>query len=82
MISKGFKYFIGFRCGEKIVLLCIKFFKVGGMLKSFDESKYILSLIKDKKLLKKYYDIWGKVSNNINKSFDKELAYKTLTKIK
>ena len=31
MISKGFKYFIGFRCGEKIVLLCIKFFKVGGM---------------------------------------------------
>ena len=36
--------------------------------RDFDESQYMLFLIKDDKLLQKYNRIWDKVSNSMRKS--------------
>ena len=43
--------------------------------KDFDETKYMLFLIKDDELLRKYNDISEKVKNVINKEFDSEPIY-------
>ena len=40
-----------------------------------DETKWMHFLVKDDELLKKYNDIWNKVSNNIEKKIDSELIY-------
>ena len=48
--ENGFKYFLGFRCGEILIPLCIKPRQMSGYVKSFDETRYILFLIKDKQL--------------------------------
>ena len=43
-------------------------------LKGYDgETKWVYFLIEDDDLLKKYYDNWNKVSNNINEDFDSKL---------
>ena len=43
--------------------------------KSCAKTKWMNFLIKDVKLLKKYTDIWIKVSNSIKKGLDWEPAY-------
>ena len=44
--------------------------------RDFDENKYMFFLIKDKELLEKYNENWGKVSKFTKKGFDSEPAYK------
>ena len=43
--------------------------------KNFDKTKCISFLIKDEKLLKKYNEIWKKVSKIIEKEFGSKPAY-------
>ena len=40
--------------------------------RDFDEIKYMYFLIQDDELLKKYNEIWGKLSKSIKKDSDKE----------
>ena len=49
--------------------------KITAYRKDFDETKYIFFLIKDNELLKKYNEIWKKVSNAIKKEFDSNPVY-------
>ena len=46
-----------------------------GYRKDFDETKYMLFLIKDDESLEKYNKIWKKVEHIINKEFDSEPVY-------
>ena len=41
--------------------------KMSAYRRVFDETKYVSFLIKDDELLKKYNEIWGKVSQSIKK---------------
>ena len=55
--------------------LCIKLPQMIGYVKCFDSNKTMSFKVTDKKLLKKYTKIWGKVSSLINKEFDSEPVY-------
>ena len=43
--------------------------------RDFDETKHMLSLLRNEWLLEKYNAIWKKVSNNIKKRFDSEAVH-------
>ena len=43
--------------------------------RNFDKTKYMTFLIKDDELLKKYTEIWDKVSNTMKKGFDNKPVY-------
>ena len=49
--------------------------EISAYRKDFDETKYMLFLIKDDELLRKYNDISEKVKNVINKEVDSEPIY-------
>ena len=66
VVSKVFKYFIGFN----ETTMYISTFR-----KDFDETKYMSFLIKDDELLDKYNEIWEKVKSNLKKEFDSEPVY-------
>ena len=54
-----FKYYIGYRHKDGIFSpLNVKLSQLTGYSKHFNDSKYIIT---DKKLLKKYSGIWGKI---------------------
>ena len=55
--------------------LCIFLPKMSAYRKNFDKTKCMTFLIKDEKLLKKYNEIWKKVSNIIKKEFGNKPAY-------
>lgn len=61
------------------------FQKLGESAKRFDETKCILFLIKDGKLLEEYHDTWDKISDSINKKLGSKPVYnekRLKTKIK
>ena len=66
VVSKVFKYFIGFN--ETTMY-------ISPFRKDFDETKYMSFLIKDDELLDKYSEIWEKVKSNLKKEFDSEPVY-------
>ena len=72
--KKGsFKYFIGYIHEGNVfpILLCIKLPQMNGYVKYFDRNnKCINLLVYDKELLKKYNEIWDKLSNLLKKEFD------------
>ena len=49
---------------------------MNGYVKYFDSNnKYINLLVHDKELLKKYNEIWDKISNLLKKEFDSRLVH-------
>ena len=71
--NKGsFKYFIGYinKNDPFPAPLCIKLPEMNGYTKYFDNNKYMNLLVHDKELLKKYNEIWDKVSNILKKGSD------------
>ena len=64
-------FFIGYKNDEKANLLCIKLPKMSGWVNRFKETKYMSFYIKDDQLLKKYKEIWYKISNTMQKGFDR-----------
>ena len=68
--EKCFKYFIGYKDNEKMVLLCVIVPKRSVYRKKFDETKYMSFLIKGNEFQEKYNQVWDKVSNAIKKGFD------------
>ena len=80
--ENSFKYFIGYNDDDGIRSLCIKLPQMVGYVKHFKnnnnnnkDSKRISFEVSDKKLLKNYNKIWGKISNLLNKEFDSEPVY-------
>ena len=56
--------------------LCKKLPEINEYTKYFDDNnKYMNLLVHDKKLLKKYNEIWNKISNLFKKGFDSEPVY-------
>ena len=73
--KNGFKYFIGYKNGKQVRLLCVMLPKISAYGKAFDEATYMSFLIKNEELIGKYNEIWDKVSNSMKKGFDSEPAY-------
>ena len=73
--KKGFKYFIGYKDTKKIRPLYVFLPKMSAHRKDFNETKYVCSLIKDGKLLKKYNEILEKITNIIYKECDSNIVY-------
>ena len=73
--KKDFIYFIGYKDAKKIRPLCIFLPKMIAYRRDFDNTKCISFLIKDKKLLEKYNEIWKNVSSIIKKEFDNKPVY-------
>ena len=69
------KYFIGYSDDDVIRPLCIKFPQMIDYVKHFDSNKTMSFKVDDNKLLKKYNQIWKKVSNLMNIEFDSEPVY-------
>ena len=73
--KKDFKYFIGYKDAKKIRPLCIFLPKMSAYRRDFGKTKCMSFLIKRKKLLEKYNEVWKKVSNIIKKEFDNKPVY-------
>ena len=71
--NKGsFKYFTGYiNNGNAFPIpLCIKLPQINGYTKYFDyNNRYINLLVHDTKLLKKYNEIWHKISNLLKRAW-------------
>ena len=79
--NKGsFKYHIGYRYKNEALLspLNIKLPQLTGYNKHLDNNnnnKYVNLLVNDKKLLKKYNQIWDKIKSLSKKEFDKKTLH-------
>ena len=73
--KNSFKYFIGYNDNDNIRPLCIMLPRMIGYAKYFDSNKAWSFKVSDKKLLKKYIEIRGKISSLINEEFDSEPVY-------
>ena len=76
--NKGsFKHYIGYSHPDgNISLLNIRLPQLTGYAKHFnDVDKIINFLVADKKLLKKYNEIWDKIKSLFKKEFDKNPVY-------
>ena len=69
------KYFIGYNDDDVIRPLCIKLPQMIGYVKHFDSNKTMSFKVSDNKLLRKYKEIWEKISNLMNIEFDSEPVY-------
>ena len=74
------KYFIGCNDDGVIKPLCIKLLQMIGYVKCFDSNITISFKATDKKLLKTYTKIWGRVNSLMNIEFDSEPVYSDNTK--
>ena len=76
--KSSFKYHIGYKYKNEALLspLNIKLPQLTGYTKHFNNNKkYVNILANDKKLLKKYNEIWDKIEALFKKEFDKEPLY-------
>ena len=67
----SFKYFTGYinNCNAFPIPLCIKLPQINGYVKNIDNNnKYVNLLVHDKKLSKKYNEIWSKIRKILKKS--------------
>ena len=63
----GFKYFISYKEGEIVKLLCIILPQMSWYIKYFEKSgKNMSFVIKDDGVLDKYNEIWNKIKNTLN----------------
>ena len=66
----GFKYFIGYKEGEIVKLLCIILPQMAGCKKYFENGgKNMSFVIKDDYVLDKYNEIWDKIKELLNIKF-------------
>ena len=74
-VRNSIKYFIGYYDDDIITPLCIKLSQMIGYVKHFDSNKTMSFKVSDNTLLRKYNDIWEKISNLMNIEFDSEPLY-------
>ena len=68
------KYFIGDN-DDVIRPICIKLSQMTDYVKHFDSNKTMSFKVSDNKLLKKYNNIWEKISNLLSIKFDSKPVY-------
>ena len=73
--NKSIKYFIGYNDDDVIRPLCMKLPQMIGYVKCFDSNKAMSFKVTDKKLLKNYTKIQGKVSNLMDIKYESEPVY-------
>ena len=73
--KNSLKYFIGYNDDDVIRPLCIRLPQMIGYVQCFDSDKTMSFKISDIKLLKKYSEIWKRVSNLLSIKFDSEPVY-------
>ena len=67
VINKSFKYFIGYKDGNIIRLLCIILPQMSGYIKYFeDKGKNVSFMIENESVLAKYNEIWNKIKSTLN----------------
>ena len=72
----GFKFFIGYKEGEIVKLLCIILPEMTGYTKYFENGGKTMSfVIKDDKRLNKYNEIWYKIKVTLSIKFHSMLVY-------
>ena len=71
-----FKYFIGYREGKIVKLLCIILPQMSGYIKYFENGgKNMSFMIKNDMCLHKYNEIWNKIKNTLNIKFHSMPVY-------
>ena len=72
----GFKYFIGYKEGEIVKLLCIILSQMTGYIKYFENrGKNMSFVIKDDDVLDKYNEIWDKIKGTLSIKFHSTSVY-------
>ena len=72
----GFKYFIGYKEGEIVKLLCIILSQMTGYIKYFENrGKNMSFVIKDDDVLDKYNEIWDKIKETLSIKFHSMHVY-------
>ena len=72
---KDYKYLIGYKNRKQVRPLCLMLPKMSAYRRDFDETPYLLFLIRNNEMLEKYNGIWDKVNNTIKKEFYSEPVY-------
>ena len=73
--KNSIKYLIGYNDNDDIRPLCIILPQMIQFVKYFDIDKRMSFKVSDKKLLKKYTEVWGKIKNLMNIKFDSKPVY-------
>ena len=73
--KKSLKYFTGYNDNDVIRPLCKKLPQMIGYAKYFDSNKAMYFNVNDEELLRKYTEIWEKISSLIDKEFDIQPVY-------
>ena len=73
--KNSFKYFIGYNDNDLIRPLCIKLPQMTGYVRKFDGDTTMTFKISDKKLLKRYNQIWKRVKKLLKIELDSEPVY-------
>ena len=72
----GFKYFVGYKEGEIVKLLCIILPQMSGYIKYFENGgKNMSFVIKDDDVLDKYNEIWDKIKETLSIKFHSMPVY-------
>ena len=72
----GFKYFIGYKEGEIVKMLCIILPQMSGYVKYFENGgKNMSFVIKDDDVLDKYSEIWDKIRETLSIKFHSRPVY-------
>ena len=72
----GFIYFIGYKEGEIVKLLCIILPQLSGCIKYFENGrKNMPFMVKDDDVLDKYNELWGKIKQKLNIKFHNMSVY-------
>ena len=73
--KNSFKYFIGYNDNDVIRPLCIRFPQMTGYARKFDGNATTFFIVKDKKLLKKYINIWETIEGLMKIKFESKPVY-------
>ena len=84
--KNSFKYFIGYNDNDIVRPICIRLPQMTGYARKFNENATMSFIVKDKKLLKKYINIWETIEGLMKINFEsksvqgEDVKYKTKNK--
>ena len=68
--KNSFKYFIGYNDNDIVRPICIRLPQMTGYARKFNENATMSFIVKDKKLLKKYINIWETIEGLMKINFE------------
>ena len=73
--NNALKYFIGYNDNDVIRLWCVRLPQMSGYAKKFNENATMSFRVNNKRLLKNYDKIWGKVEKLLKRDFESKPVY-------